>query len=80
MRFSINGSTRASIKMDGFEVIPPQPILLDQSPEFATDDQISADVVQPNALAKRSQPFQRIVFYVLACPLSSPGALDRGRR
>ena len=43
---------------------PSQSIFLDQTPQFAADDQIASDVVQPDGLAEGCQFFQRIVFHL----------------
>jgi hypothetical protein len=41
---------------------PPQSIFLDQSPQFATEDQIAPGVVQPDGLAKLCQLQEGVLF------------------
>src|SRR5512135_1550420 len=59
---------------------PPLSLLLDQMPEPAAGDQMSPDVVQPDGLTQRSQPFQRFTAHASVSLLSSAATFARRRR
>lgn len=60
--------------------LPPQSILLDQTPQLSAGDQVTPNVVQPEGLPRRSQPIQRVAAHDSAPQLSSFATLATRRR